>query len=73
MCKLSGSNDLIGHRMETLTPKQIEIKAAQAGLDMAEVFRRSGVSPTSFHRAKRGEGSMRLVTIFKLMKAIEGN
>jgi hypothetical protein len=73
VCNLTISHDLIGHKMEALSPSEIEMRAAMAGLAMAEIFRRSGVSPSSFHRAKRGEGDMRPVTIFKLMKAIEGN
>ena len=53
------------------TPSEIEWAAAQAGLTMKQVLARSGVSASVWHSAKRGESSLRPLTIARLLKAIE--
>ena len=56
--------------MQHKTPEQIEWAAAQAGLTMKQVLAASGVSPSVWHDAKRGDSKMRPLTVARLLKAI---
>ena len=62
-----------GLQMENVTPHQIEQAALDARLPMTELFRRSGVSASTFYRARAGKQMLRPLTAAKLLDAIKDN
>lgn len=51
--------------------KDIEAAALKARLQMTDVIKQAGVSPTAFYRARRGDGFMKPATAAKIIAAIE--
>jgi len=54
---------------DLLTPQEIEARASDAGLTMAEVCRRAKVAPSTFTRWKRGATEPTLAVYRRLLDA----